>query len=220
MRLFTVAAALVSVVAFSAATGHAATLNFTGTTVNSALVNNTQRSTTSFFLVGASISLSAEFLDSGNSSGSLSAASLTMPLNPSGTLTVASPDVPLTTSALNFSRDGQNDVLRVDATWFKFSSSPQSLTNLTGTIFLTRARTGGSVPLNVDQANVNSMLSAGTTYVGYFDYTDLNGLQTVALSGTIPVPEPGSIGLLAGLGMVCGRRIWRRRQQKKAEAAV
>ena len=45
------------------------------------------------------------------------------------------------------------------------------------------------------------------------------GSLQVDLTGFVAVPEPGSIALLSGLGLVVGRRLLKRRA-KKQEAAV
>ena len=67
--------------------------------------------------------------------------------------------------------------------------------------------------------SVNTIVRGGSTYTGELSATLRNGDEGYTLfDGSIPVPEPGSIGLLTGLGMVVGRRVWRRRQLRKAEA--
>lgn len=70
-------------------------------------------------------------------------------------------------------------------------------------------------------ANVGQIVQAGNSYSGTLNGVILSGVGGVgntSFNGTLAVPEPGSIGLLAGLGLVCGRRVWRRRQQKQAAA--
>ncbi|MFN9079277.1 MAG: PEP-CTERM sorting domain-containing protein, partial [Planctomyces sp.] len=49
---------------------------------------------------------------------------------------------------------------------------------------------------------------SGPSSVTLFDL----GLGTVSitLNGSVPVPEPSSIGILAGLGLVVGRRVYKR----------
>jgi hypothetical protein len=86
-----------------------------------------------------------------------------------------------------------------------------------GNLSLIFTRPGSLPDQFVSAANVNTMLSNPTSYDGTFTLV-AGGPGEASFSGTIPVPEPGSISLLAGLGLVCGRRVWRRRQQKQAAA--
>ena len=82
----------------------------------------------------------------------------------------------------------------------------------------------GSTPIgSLSETNVAAIIRPGSTVTGglsavYF----VGGPSNVGagMNGTIPVPEPGSIGLLAGLGCVVGRRLWRRRAAGKAPAAA
>lgn len=70
------------------------------------------------------------------------------------------------------------------------------------------------------QANIDSIIRPGSSYysgsISDVDFTT-NVFDPVD-SVSFAIPEPGSIGLLAGLGCVVGRRLWRRRQQKPAAA--
>jgi len=53
----------------------------------------------------------------------------------------------------------------------------------------------------------------GNTFTGQF-LPVLPG-QPIALSGSVPAPEPGSIALLSGLGLIVGRRMLKRRAAKQ-----
>jgi len=53
----------------------------------------------------------------------------------------------------------------------------------------------------------------GNTFAGQF-LPVLPG-QPIALSGSVPAPEPGSIALLSGLGLIVGRRMLKRRSAKQ-----
>jgi hypothetical protein len=74
-----------------------------------------------------------------------------------------------------------------------------------------------NVPLLASAANLSALLQYPNAYNGTFTlYGD--AAHSVSLSGMVAAPEPGSVALLSGLALVSGRRMWRRRQQKKAAA--
>ena len=63
-------------------------------------------------------------------------------------------------------------------------------------------------------ANVQTLgAKIGNTFAGQF-LPVLPG-QPVILSGSVPAPEPGSIALLSGLGLIVGRRMLKRRAAKQ-----
>ncbi len=74
-----------------------------------------------------------------------------------------------------------------------------------------------SVSLTASAANLSALLQHPNSFSGLFRVYDLAG-NSVQLNGVVAAPEPGSIALLSGLALVSGRRMWRRRQQKKAAA--
>jgi len=75
---------------------------------------------------------------------------------------------------------------------------------------------------NATDANVRALTQLGTSVTG--TVLNVGGIGadpfgTITLSGSVVAPEPGSIALLSGLGLVVGRRLLKRRA-KKQEAAV
>ena len=72
------------------------------------------------------------------------------------------------------------------------------------------------------EANIAFLTSTATTVEGYFDVDSQSPFDTfgrLTLDGTPQaVPEPGSMLLLSGLGLVAGRRVMARRRQQKAKA--
>jgi len=208
MRSFVAMAAFGLAVAISAATSQAATLNFTGNITSADLP----------FLSGGTFTLAATYGENTTgSTGTASASTFSAQRSGGGTLDYTKAGaIPFN---LVFTKDGTNDKLSLTAAYTSLTTGQPSFGVLDLTF--TRAGTAGS-PLNLTTANVAVMLSGNSTYAGTFVQTNdlTNTIASATLGGTIPVPEPGSIGLLAGLGMFCGCRIYRRRQQKKAEAAV
>ena len=73
-----------------------------------------------------------------------------------------------------------------------------------------------TVAANVaSQANINFLIANANSITGTFDVSGQGTLpdSTFDLAGTLnSVPEPSTWGLLAGIGMVAGRRYLRRRQ--------
>jgi len=75
---------------------------------------------------------------------------------------------------------------------------------------------------NATDANIAALTKLGTTVSGtVLNISGLGGgfLSNITLNGSVVAPEPGSIALLSGLGLVVGRRLLKRRA-KKQEAAV
>ena len=75
---------------------------------------------------------------------------------------------------------------------------------------------------NATDANIAALTKLGTTVSGtVLNISGLGGgvFGTITLNGSVVAPEPGSIALLSGLGLVVGRRLLKRRA-KKQEAAV
>lgn len=75
---------------------------------------------------------------------------------------------------------------------------------------------------NATDANIAALTNLGTTVSGtVLNISGLGGgfLSNITLNGSVVAPEPGSIALLSGLGLVVGRRLLKRRA-KKQEAAV
>jgi hypothetical protein len=206
MKSVVVFAAVAFALAVAPKAGEAGILNFTGQFITGSA---------SPFLVGGDLSLSSTFDEKpGDTNG---------PVDAGGTAGAASSSGPLSylldNGTLTFGKSGSNDTLRFRGTYVATTSGQPALAVID--LLFSRASTSPST-LTLTDTNVATMLQAGTTYSGTFRRSSntIDDLGTGVLGGTIPVPEPGSIGLLAGLGMVCGRRIWRRRQQKKAAAAV
>ncbi|MFM7040109.1 MAG: PEP-CTERM sorting domain-containing protein [Planctomycetaceae bacterium] len=208
MRSFVAMAAFGLAVAISAATSQAATLNFTGN-----MITGTD---TPPFLANGTFNLLATYNESPTlTEDDATASTLSFQKNGGGTLDYFKPGARQV--SIIFGKSGTNDTLRIVGDYRPVPTGELAKLD----ILFTRAQTSGSTLL-LNSTNVALMLSNPTTYTGtFFQYDAGDNIASRAiLGGTIPVPEPGSIGLLAGLGMFCGRRIYRRRQQKKAEAAV
>ena len=79
-----------------------------------------------------------------------------------------------------------------------------------------------TVAANVaSQANIDFLIANANSITGTFDVAGQGTLpdSTFDLAGTLnAVPEPSTWGLLAGIGMVVGRRYLRRRQVAQANA--
>jgi len=79
-----------------------------------------------------------------------------------------------------------------------------------------------TVAANVaSQANIDFLIANANSITGTFDVAGQGTLpdSTYDLAGTLnAVPEPSTWGLLAGIGMVVGRRYLRRRQVAQANA--
>lgn len=208
MRSFLAMAAFGLAVALSAATSQAAVLNFTGNMIAAGTDSPP-------FLANGTFNLSVTYDESTTATGNATASTLSFQASNGGSLNYSKPAA--RTVSLTFGKVDTNDTLRIFGDYRPVAGGELASLDLT----FTRTNTT-TTTLVLNAENVAKMLSANTTYTGNFRQFDSNDnvVATAVLSGTIPVPEPGSIGLLAGLGMVCGRRIYRRRQQKKAAAAV
>ena len=208
MRSFFVLAVAGVAVALSATAVQAATLNFTGN-----MVTGTNSPP---FLANGTFNLSVDYPESTTqTNGNATASTFSAERQGGGTLDYNKP-VFLPVS-LAFGKSGSNDTLTISGTYLPVTSGQPSL----GVLSLVFTRAQSSVQtLLLNSTNIASMLSNPTTYAGTFIQTNdgTTAVSTAVLGGTIAVPEPGSIGLLAGLGLVCGRRVWRRRQQKQAAA--
>jgi len=208
MRSFFVLAVAGVAVALSATAVQAATLNFTGNIM--ATGTNSPP-----FLANGTFNLFVDYPESTTqTNGNATASTFSAQRQGGGTLDYNKP-VFLPVS-LAFGKAGNNDTLTITGTYTPVTSGQPALGVLS--LVFTRAQFS-SQTLLLNSTNVAAMLSHPSTYAGTFQQT--NGEQTSAtavLGGSIAVPEPGSISLLAGLGLVCGRRVWRRRQQKQAAA--
>ena len=72
------------------------------------------------------------------------------------------------------------------------------------------------------EANISGLGSTvGNTISGTVQFIDTNfSSSTVTLNGTVPAPEPGSVAVLCGLGLIVGRRVLKSRSSKKQEVAA
>ena len=69
------------------------------------------------------------------------------------------------------------------------------------------------------EANIQNLgATVGNTFTGSF--LPVLPSVPVILSGTVPAPEPGSIAVLCGLGLIVGRRVLKSRSSKKQEVAA
>ncbi|MFN5199111.1 MAG: hypothetical protein ACK5MS_17655, partial [Planctomyces sp.] len=62
-------------------------------------------------------------------------------------------------------------------------------------------------------ANISLLAALGNSVSGPSSVTLFDtvlGVVTVTLNGSVPVPEPSSLGILACLGLVVGRRVYKR----------
>lgn len=84
---------------------------------------------------------------------------------------------------------------------------------------------GGTTLANQEasEANISLLTSTSTVLQGQFILDTeppfgTNGLLTLDGTPASAIPEPGSMLLLSGLGLVAGRRVMARRRQQKANA--
>ncbi|MEI7700462.1 MAG: hypothetical protein WCK86_11745 [Planctomycetia bacterium] len=83
---------------------------------------------------------------------------------------------------------------------------------------LTLTGTNDITGLAASDANVQLLgATIGNTVTGNFAFG--TGL-TAVLNGSVPAPEPGSIAVLCGLGLIVGRRVLKSRSSKKQEVAA
>lgn len=208
MRSFARLALAAFAVAVVATTSQAAILNFSG------LMNGTTQAP---FLQNGTFSLSVTYNETGATNGNATASTFSAQRVGGGMLDYTM--LGLAPVSLTFGKNGANDTLTIAGSYGVVTTGQPSFGQLTVT-FERAEQTGATLALN--STNIATMLSNPTVYEGRFSQTNnlVTPIATAEFFGTIPVPEPGSIGLLAGLGLVCGRRVWRRRQQKQAAAAV
>jgi len=72
--------------------------------------------------------------------------------------------------------------------------------------------------------NIRQLAAIGNTVSGSFRLSPRpstgSGTLQITLNGFAAVPEPSTFALLGGLGLVVGRRIWKRRSAKTQNAAT
>jgi hypothetical protein len=203
-------AALVAAVACSAATAQAANVTFTG------VLNGVSNAGQTVLSNGDTFTLNLDFNAANASTTSVTTATTltidtalagvkTLALGSgSGSITLTEPTATSTQAAVSITFTDNSAI---------GSAQPQSATF---TLNLTREQL--FAPMHVTQANMSQIFSGNSSYTGSLANLIITTPFSSSggnFSGTIPVPEPGSIGLLAGLGCVVGRRLWRRRQQKQ-----
>jgi len=72
-------------------------------------------------------------------------------------------------------------------------------------------------PLTASDANIAALSKLGNAVTASFTDTSAN---SITFTGSVIAPEPGSVAILGGLGLVVGRRIWKRRSAKKQNVAT
>ena len=209
-------AALVAVVAVYAPTGQAANVSFSG------VLSNATNTGVSVLSNGDAFTLNLEFSE--NTTGTtttLSSSLTTLTINTAtagvktlvfgtgstGNITLSTPAGGNTQAAVSISFTDNSNF-----------GTPQPIG---GTLNFTMIGSRVISPLTLTQANMSQIFSGNSTYSGSLVnvfITTPPSNSSADLNGTIPVPEPGSIGLLTGLGCVVGRRLSRRRQQKQTSA--
>lgn len=203
--------ALAVAVAASARSGQAAFLQFSGVTI----AHPNGPGSAGVLQPGNQFTLFVEFAESSGSSRSIAATSTLEILTGSGLKTLRMNSVD---AAGTITITAPNQIsLSIDF------DDPTAAAGqpTTGTLSMTITAPGANVPAVLSQANVSAIVRPFATYAGALTgvrFQGVSGVSRAGFAGTIPVPEPGSISLLAGLGLVCGRRVWRRRQQKQAAA--
>jgi hypothetical protein len=212
-------AALVAAVAVYAPTGQAANVSFSG------VLSNVSNAPTGFAVLsnGDAFTLNLEFAETSNNTSTLtsptsSLTTLTINTAAAGVKTLVFGSGSTGTITLTTPQRGNTEA----AVTINFSNAANFGTSQpTGGSFSFTMVGTSAIPAQVTQANMSQIFSGNSVYEGTLaNFTIFNpGSQSSAdVSGTIPVPEPGSIGLLTGLGCVVGRRLWRRRQQKQTSA--
>jgi len=77
---------------------------------------------------------------------------------------------------------------------------------------------------NGTAANIQQLAALGNSLSGTFRLSPRpstgSGSLQVNLTGFAAVPEPSTVALLSGLGLVIGRRVWKRRSAKKQNVAT
>ncbi len=72
-------------------------------------------------------------------------------------------------------------------------------------------------------ANIQQLAALGNSVSGTFRLDPRpsgSGTLQVNLTGFVAVPEPSTVALLSGVGLVIGRRVWKRRSAKKQNVAT
>ncbi len=212
-------AALVAAVAVYAPAGQAANVSFSG------VLSNVSNASNGFAVLsnGDAFTLNLQFAETGNSTSSLtsltsSLTTLTINTAAAGVKTLVFGSGSTGTIALSTPPGGDTEA----AVTINFSNSANIGTSQPSAGVFSFTMVGTSaIPALVTQANMSQIFSGNSVYEGTlanFTIFSPSSLSSADITGTIPVPEPGSIGLLTGLGCVVGRRLWRRRQQKQASA--
>jgi len=75
---------------------------------------------------------------------------------------------------------------------------------------------------NATNANVQALARLGASVTGNIFDTGTFGtaFTNITLTGSVIAPEPSTVALLSGLGLVIGRRVWKRRSAKKQNVAT
>jgi hypothetical protein len=111
-----------------------------------------------------------------------------------------------------------NDTLAVNA-YFQ-ASTPGGFGSIVA-VLAPFTVTGSDIVGSALATEVN-IQNLGTTVDNTFTGSFLPVLPSVpvALNGTVPAPEPGSVAVLCGLGLIVGRRVLKSRSSKKQEVAA
>jgi len=210
-------AALVAAVAVYAPTGQAANVSFSGVLSG---VSNTGNNVLSN---GDTFTLNLEFTPTTTSTSTLSSNLTTLTINTAGRGTKTLVFGPTSTGGITLSTPTGGKTQAAVTISFSNNANFGTSQPIGGTFNLTMVGTTVISPLQVTQANMSRIFAPLSTFSGTLSNLFItNPLSTSSgsFAGSIAVPEPGSIGLLTGLGCVVGRRLWRRRQQKQTVAAT
>jgi hypothetical protein len=207
MRVIFSLAALFAVLAVSASHATAANVTFSGLTAAPV-------STSGLFQIGKNFTLSVDYDEDAGASGNVTGSTLSVETN-TGIKTFILGDGAGTLSLLA----GDPTVLQISISY----DNPNAAAGQPyGGTLLMNVTGASQIPRVLSAANVAQIVRGGNAYSGNLTSVSMNGspagLSRTGFSGTLAVPEPGSIGLLTGLGCVVGRRLWRRRQQKQTSA--
>ncbi|MEY2726772.1 MAG: hypothetical protein RLZZ458_2639 [Planctomycetota bacterium] len=213
-------AALVAAVAVYAPTGQAANVSFSG------VLNGVTNIGQNVLADGDSFTLDLDFTPTNTSTANVitNLTTLTITSIGRGTKTLvfnAGSTGGITLSTISTPNGNKTQA----AVNLSFTDNANFNTNqpIGGTFNFVMIGTSVINPLEVTQANMSRIFSPLSTFSGTLTnlfITNPASNSSGSFSGAIAVPEPGSIGLLTGLGCVVGRRLWRRRQQKQTVAAT